>query len=60
VAACEAVLLEMKRIGGRQSPHDVRLRGCVDIDWAPIGRRGDTRHSDGFIGGAGAFLYVRN
>lgn len=50
------MILEVKRIGGRQAPHDVRLRGLVDIDWAPIRRLRDTEHSDYLIGGPEPFF----
>ena len=59
-AACHAVILEVKRIGGRQPLHDIRLCGFIAIDWAHIRRVGDTGHSVALIGGAGDFLYRAN
>jgi hypothetical protein len=50
--ASKAVSCELKRIGGRQLPHDVRIGGLADIDWARIVRVGNTGHSNNLIGRA--------
>jgi hypothetical protein len=49
--AGKAVIRELKRIGGRQPLHDVRIGGFGDIGWAHIVRVGDTGHSNDHLFG---------